>query len=248
LCGNWSEALDHFKQCLTLNQRVGQSKEIAKAYANLGNVYVLKGEAAQARENLLAGLQVAEKIHDPEQICLALNGLGEAELLDGHWQAALTCLQRSVQTASETGAKEHLAQASWLLAEAELDAGLPGEAERAARHALQLAQEMGVRQIEASAYRVLGTIEHQVQHLREAEDDLSRSIGIFNELKNTYEAARTELELALLYTDEGMQLDAQALLQHCYDTFTRFGVETYRQRASEALTRMNGQHGQVLID
>ena len=169
-----------------------------------------------------------------------MNGLGWAELLDAHWDTAIDYLQRSVRTASETGAKEQLAYASCLLAEAELGAGKSNEAERAARHALQLGQELGIRQIEADAYRALGAIERRGRRLREAEADLSRSIGIFNELKNAYEAARAELEMALLYNDEGMQLDAQALLQHCYDTFTRFGVEIYRQRAAEALARANG--------
>ena len=94
---------------------------------------------------------------------------------------------------------------------------------------------MGNRQTEASAYRVLGAAERASRLWREAETDLSRSISIFGELKNQFEATRAEFELALLYRDQGLELDAHALLEHCYDSFSRFGVEGYLRRTEEAL-------------
>ncbi|MGB8645699.1 MAG: tetratricopeptide repeat protein [Anaerolineae bacterium] len=241
LRGEWTEAIEHFKASLDLNRRMGQPQGIAGAYTNLGHVYLSKGDSASAREYIESSLGVAQKIHATDQICEALNLLAEVEDLDQHWTAAIQHLQASMQMAAETGAKERLAQAAYILGEAQLGAGQPGEAERSARHSLQLAQEIGSKPIEASAYRVLGAIERAGLRWREAESDLSRSIGIFNQLKNQYEAARAELELALLYEEQGVYLDARSLLQRCLDTFTRFDVQNYIERTEKALVQVRAQ-------
>jgi tetratricopeptide (TPR) repeat protein len=234
LC-DWTQAISHFERSLEIRQRIGQANGLCNAYTNLGRVYMLTGEATQARKYIGAARKIAEKIHDPDQICLSLNALAETELLDQNWREATLLLEASLQTATEIGSKDHLAQASRILAEARLGEGLLSEAAGSAQQALELAQEMGNRQTEASAYRVQGAIERTGHHWREAQADLSRSIGIFGELKNQFEAARGEFELALLYRDRGMRKDALALFERCYDSFARFGVESYRQRALEAL-------------
>jgi hypothetical protein len=82
---------------------------------------------------------------------------------------------------------------------------------------------------------VLGAVERAQKCWHEAESDLSRSIGIWGELKNAFEQARAEFEVALLYREQGMELDAHALLERCLDTFMSFGVEPYRTRVQEAL-------------
>jgi hypothetical protein len=54
-------------------------------------------------------------------------------------------------------------------------------------------------------------------------------------LKNRFEAARAEFELAFLYRDEDKQLDAHALLVRCFESFSSFGVERYLRQVEEAL-------------
>jgi adenylate cyclase len=235
LC-DWDQAIFHFRRSLEIRQRIGQAKGLCNAYTNLGRVYVIKGESGLAHEHIIAAKKLAEKIHDPDQICLALNALAETELLDENWDTAITLLEASLRTAAEIESKDHASQAYQLLAQACLGGGDVQEAIRNARHALLVAEESGNRQSEASAFRVLGAAERAERRWHEAESDLSRSIGIFGDLQNQLGAARAELELALLYRDQGMQLDAHALLERCRDSFSRFGVEAYRRRAEVALS------------
>jgi tetratricopeptide (TPR) repeat protein len=242
--GEWNEAIHHLQRSLQLKQRIGDAKRLPLAYSNLGLLYVYKGDAAQARGLLGDGLKLAVKIHDPNQICLALNGLAQAELLEEQWSAAIELLTKSLESATQTGAKDQLADANWIMAEAELGAGHLEAAERYAREALQLAQEMGLRQYEASAFRVLGKIARLNEAWHESEINLSRSIAIFSELQNQFEAARSEFELARLYLAQGMNLDARALLERCLNTFSRLGAshfQTFAERALEQLEPIQEQ-------
>lgn len=233
--GDWEQAIVHFKKSLEIRLRIGQAKGLCNAYTNLGRVYVLKGDAAVARQHISTARALAEKIHDPDQICLALNALAEAESLDENWNAAIILLEGSLKTAAEIGSKDHISQAFQIMGEAHLGGGDAVRASEDARRALEIAEETGNRQTEAGALRVLGAAERAGGHWQNAEADLSQSISMFCELQNQFEEAKSELELALLYSDQGMRLDSRAMLERCLDSFTRFGVEKYRKRTEDAL-------------
>lgn len=233
LC-EWDKAILHFERSLEIRRRIGQANGLCNAYTNLGRIYVLRGETAQAREYLRAARTLAERIHDLDQTCLALNVMAEAELVDENWPAAIPLLEASLHTAAEIGSRDHTSQASQLMAEARFQSGDLTGAVELARRAIEIAQEMGSLQTKASAFRVLGAAECAGQNWTEAETHLSQSIGIFDELKNEFEAARSELELALLYRDRGTDLDSRALLERCRDRFSRLGVKAYVRRTEEA--------------
>lgn len=233
--GEWDEALPHLQASLELKRRTGDAKFLASAYNNLGYYYLYKGDTTRARELLTTALSHTEKLRDTNAMCLALNALALTDVTDGEFSHAVALLEQSINAAEEMGAREALIEGEWILAEAELGCGKVGRAQAIAQEALEAAQTHGMKQAEASALRALGMIGRVTQNFSAAEPNLHRSLALFNELQNPFEAARDEFELGLLYRDKGWLTEARAQLEASYQTFERLGAAIFTQRAQNAL-------------
>lgn len=232
--GDWDHALPHLQQSLELKRRIGDAKFLAGAYSNLGYFNLYKGELAAARELFETARRHAEKIHDSNAACLALNALALADVFSGNYGQAVNLAQQSIAQARTVGAREALIEGEWILADAEAGCGNLGAARAAAQDALQQAQQHGMKQSEASALTSLGAIERLAQNEEAASGHLHRSMALFDELQNPFEAARAELELGLLYRDRRLWNEARARLEHSAETFQRLGAAVYLQRAQAA--------------
>ncbi len=236
--GRWDEALPHLERSLELKRRTGDAKFLAGAYSNLGYYHLHKGDLARARELFELARRHAEKIRDTNATCLALNALAQAAMLENDFDGAAALLGSSIAQAQAAGAREALIESQWILADAELARGNVEEARRLAEQALEQAQQYGMKQSEASALRTLAGVEHRAHNLTTAESHLHRSLALFDELQNPFEAARTELELGLLYLDKHMWREARAQLHQSQATLERLGEANQRRRARAALKRL----------
>ena len=78
---------------------------------------------------------------------------------------------------------------------------------------------------EGCTRRVLGSIHHARGQAQEAEVQLQHSVRILEGLASSYEAARTAIQLAALYADQGDEIQATRLRQQAIATFERLGAE-----------------------
>lgn len=233
--GEWDNAKPHLERSLELKQRIGDAKYLASAYNNLGYFHLYKGDTARARELLEAARKHAEKIRDANATSLALNALAQTDVVDGNFDRAAALLEASIAAAEAMGALEPLMEGQWMLAEAELGRGNVERARANAIRALEAGQTSGMKQVEASALRSLGAAERAAKNFPAAESHLLRSLALFHELQNSFDAARDELELGLLYFDKGMKQEARTHLQNSHATFERLGAANFTHRAQDAL-------------
>ncbi len=233
--GKWDNALPHLNVSLELKQRISDAKQLALAYHNLGLYYLYSGDLARARDLFSLARKQAEKIRDTNVLCHALNGLAQADVVDGRFDDAAQFLRESIAQANETGAREALIEGHWMLAEAELGRNNLQAARQNAMHALEASRAYGMKPTEANALRALGMVERAARNFAAAEDPLHRSIELFDEQQNPYDAARSELELGKLYVEQGMTEQARIHLEHCRLVFDRLGAQHYARRAHDAL-------------
>jgi tetratricopeptide (TPR) repeat protein len=234
--GEWDEALPHLEKSLEFKRRIGDAKNLPAAYTNLGHYYLYKGDTQRAREYLGTARRQAERLKDSNILSYILNALAFADLLDERWDAAATHLELALNKARETGALEAMLESQWMLAETELELGDRERARRIAGEALDGAQTHGLKQAEASALRSLGAVERALGNFPAAESHLHRSLALFNELQNPFEAARAELEMGQLYFARSMVDEAKSHLEKSRSTFERLGASLYAEHAGAALT------------
>jgi class 3 adenylate cyclase/tetratricopeptide (TPR) repeat protein len=231
--GDWGQAIDYNNRGLALAQRVGQTSTIFQFLNNLGYIYILRGDSRRAREFLARALPLAERSRDAHQICATLNNYVEVAIQEGNPDEALTMLERSQARAITTRNVSDIVQTHWLLALTKLALGDPKAAEEAARRALRTAEEAGLKGYEGRASRALGSICVAQNRLSEAEVLFQLALSVFQMLKDRYETARTDLELARLFQQ---RMDLENMRQYAemaLETFTALGAEADRKRALE---------------
>ena len=232
---NWDKALTHFEQALEIRQKIGEAEGISQLNNNIGNLYRHKGDYAHATELFQAALNIALRTKNDNATCLALNNWAHVDALQGQFENAIAHLERSLAIATEMGHKEHLAEAHWLLAEARLGRDELEAAGDSAQEALKLASEIGRQLIEGQVLRILAKIARAQHNLVLANNYVQKSFDIFGSLKNPFELAISQVELAIVQRDCRQYAEARTTLETAYATFSRLGAEGERKRARAEL-------------
>ncbi len=108
--GNNGTAEDYAEQALVIAAALPGSIELARAYSNRSQLYMLKSENAQAIAYGKKALELAESVQSHEVISHALNNIGTAKWASGDKQG-LSSLINSLQIAEEHHLEEHVARA-----------------------------------------------------------------------------------------------------------------------------------------
>jgi ATP/maltotriose-dependent transcriptional regulator MalT len=230
--GNWDRAIDYYERGLALTLRVGQASTIFTIYHNLGELYTRKGETAVARKYLSQALEVAESSGNVHQMCAALNNMAEVELAEGERAAAIETLNGSLARARTTGNKSDQAQAHLLMAQALLAGADLSGADAAAQQALQIAADAKLTPFEGRALRAMAGVRRAQGRPGEAAELLGRARANFDQLKDRYELARTDLELAELHGATGDALAKTEAALNARAVFAALGADADRRRAS----------------
>lgn len=229
--GDWNKALYHFEQSLEIKEKIGDIEGVARLNNNLGELYRAKGDYVRAMELGQKALAIGELIKSGRIVLLALNNLAYIKLLQGQFEGAILDLNRSLNTAIDMGSRELQADTQRLLGEAYLGEKQMDQASHAALQALTITTEIGNRLIEGQVLRTLGRISFAKADLAGAGRHFQASLSIFSNLKNPFELAETQAELALLECMRGHSSQARQLLETACATFERLGAETEIQRA-----------------
>jgi tetratricopeptide (TPR) repeat protein len=129
------------------------------------------------------------------------------------------------------GSRELEADTQRLLGEAYLGEKQMDRASHATLQALTITTEIGNRLIEGQVLRTLGRISFAKADLEGAGRHFQASLSIFTNLRNPFELAETQFELALLERMLGHSSQARQLLETACATFERLGAESETQRA-----------------
>lgn len=203
---------------------------------NLSEVYRERGDYSHATELAERALAIGEKIRNNNTILQALNNLAHVKVLQGAHAEALPFLNRCLALATEKGSKERIAEAQWLMAQVALSRGEIGSAAEIAQRALTLAQPIGKR-YEASILRTLAQIATAQHQLADARGFIEQSITIWSGLKNRFEIAKCQRDLAGTQRSEGEYANAEATLRQAIETFSQLGAIDELKRTRAELDR-----------
>lgn len=244
--GAWQASEEHFQRALTIYSRGLYQEAIAVQYSNLGLLHLGMGKFDEAEGELKQSLAISEKIGNDLYACRALNNLAQLEWWRGNFGDALERVGKALALAEKVGDKEQRSEGSWIQAQALLSVGDLEQARNSMRLSLELAREIKDQQNEGAALRALGTIERQEGEWEAAKTNLISSVQIFRNLKVRFEAAKSQLELGILYRtmarpggrDSGLLEEASVTLNSALETFEEIGARHLLALAQDELARL----------
>ena len=103
---NEKKSKDYAEQIMSLSKKIGYEKGICMAYWSYGYINSYRSNYAEALDNLLKGLKVAEESGDKRLISTSLNYIGLIYNNKQDYKKALDFLKRSIDIAEECGYEE----------------------------------------------------------------------------------------------------------------------------------------------
>ncbi len=201
--GVYDQASNYYYKGLNLAEETGNLCWKGILYNNLGVLDNDKGEWKEALGFFEKSLKIREQYGDRRGMVSALDNLGVAFLSQGQLEKALTHLDESVKLCEDIGAKEVLPFIQADLGEAYFKLN---DFENA-RHYLESALEVSLKQSSKLAMgiakRSLARFYSGLKDWEKAEELFEESAKIFENLKSTFQLARTE-------SDEGLCLAQKA--------------------------------------
>jgi tetratricopeptide (TPR) repeat protein len=246
--GQWPEADDCYRRAREIFNQTGDVLHQAFADNNLGGIALNQGKLNDALRYYEESLQSLEQIGGSPYVIGALHmNLGatyirrlesrvqgprsrvqsqdQATLDSGLWTLDLSEAKRHLTTGedyfAQANSRDFLPELRRHFATAALVGGDLVEAETQGRQALDLARELTMRGEEGSSLRVLGEIARAQGHNQQAEQHLTESLAVLQEVGDEYEMARTQLSLGKLQLDKGDIEQASTLLESCIAVFER---------------------------
>ena len=233
--GNYKAALDAFEQALHIRRDIGDLVGVSITLNNLGTVSQDIRDDARALALFEEAYEVAKETGDRNRIALILTNLGETHNRLGSSAKAIALLKQAEDIADELGDRLGLAEAVRGLGKAYLARREYTKARECTQRAVELFSETESKVQLGVALRSLGEVTAAARGggagLRDATAHLKRSIGIFEEVGNEVELARSCRAYAELLrqspdhtSNPAIAAEARALAKRAEDIFARMRI------------------------
>jgi serine/threonine protein kinase/class 3 adenylate cyclase len=211
---NLATARECFVQAIQVKQRFGNKRSISRSYRRLGRVYLDWRFLDEAEEQFQAGLQLSLQGQDERGRANSIHYLGRVFLARGeqealsarqgrarrHWSRARELFDASIQALQDSPNLAHSHRNRGLLAMLEGDFALAeSHLERAATIFEQTEHADGLARVKVAR----GLLARQQGRPEDSERLLRAALTHFDHIADTYEAARTQLEIARTLNEEG---------------------------------------------
>lgn len=230
--GRLEEAIAHYQAGLQKARDLGSRAHEVRNLAGLGEVYILRGEAAEAERSFAAALEGAKALGNRRMTAIAEGNLAAALELRGELSAATEGYERSRRDFEEAGDFWRAAAVSIYLGDTERAAGNVGAARAHGERGLAALDGAGDGFYKAWALESLGTLSLLEGDLARARTLLARSLELRSRAKERFGVAKSQLGLAAVAVEEGKASEAEKLASKAAETFRSAGS---KEREAAAL-------------
>jgi tetratricopeptide (TPR) repeat protein len=240
--GEFTEGIARGEESIQIAESVGQPFSLAVAYAGLGNLYMRKGELAEAIRLLERGLELTLMGNIPLWFPRIASDLGLAHALAGHFEDGLPLAKRAVERAASMQLMVGHSLLVTSLGEVWLLTGRLEEAAESASLALTLARKHEERGYEARALRLLGELawQHDPPDVDGAAEYCRQACALAGQLGMRPLVAQSHLWLGKVYGRAADRSRAEEQLVMATELFRELGMPFWARQAETALATGSG--------
>jgi DNA-binding NarL/FixJ family response regulator len=212
LHGAWEDALEWAQRAADWLSRPTPKPDAASAFYQIAEIQRLRGKFAEAEE---AYRQASQWQRSPHL------GLAKLRLAQGQVEAADAAIRRLMEDVQEGGRRARVLEA---YVEITLAAKDVVAARAAADELKEIAVQRDVPYLAALSARANGAVLLAEGHSRAAMTELRQSCGIWCDLQAPFEAARTQVLIAMADRALGVEQEALQELTSARETFQKLGA------------------------
>lgn len=237
--GRFRDAREAFEQSLSIRREIGDLLGVVTTLNNIGSVAQDQDDHARSLALFQEAYAVAREVGDKNRIALVLTNIGEAHYRLGRPEEAVRILKQAEELCDELGDKLGLAEAIRGLGKAYMLQGDMTRARACISRAVELFTAVRSKVHLGIALRTLGEVTAAggwgEGHTRKARDYYLRAMGIFEEIGNEIEVARTAQACAAFLRKVELSSDPASQAPALQPTLRAMSVEAEQMEARARL-------------
>ncbi len=182
--GAYDQAIEHFRQCIEVNERAGDLYNMGRSYNNMAVVYWSQGNYTQAAEYLQQSLDIFRRIGYAHGTAMCYNNLGGIYFTLGEYERAIENYKQSLEIRQRIGDVQGIADVHNNLGEVYRSLGNYREAQRYLRQAAANLEDLGDKTTLVDTYRLLAEVEVALKNVEDALRYGERALALAQELEN----------------------------------------------------------------
>jgi CHAT domain-containing protein/Tfp pilus assembly protein PilF len=246
---NYSRAFNLLQSSKLVAERLGDKKDVATAWLNLGVVHFAEKRYRQALESYQKSLTINEELGRKSEAARLLSSMGLVQSAMGQPKASLDYFQRSMKVHEELGDKISIAGILDNIAVLHLERENYALAAENYQKALAIYVEVGVTDVVANQLLRLAELEYDQGNDEAAIDYYHRALAKFDQIKDKRSRGYVLHTIANLHYTQGDYAQALGYYQASLTAAEEAGS---KEGASSALLGiglvhlLNGNHAQAL--
>ena len=221
--GDLDSAFLVLEKWLSLSGSDEISVDTANAYANLGNLYITRGELNKAKEKYQKSLTINKVLGSEEDMAGDYGNLGVLYLIRGEYEHAEEMYQKSLTINEALNYKEGMARDYGNLGILYKNQGKLEQAEVMQQKSLTINEALGDKERMAGGYANLGILYMTRCELERAEEMYQKSLDINETLGHKEAMALDYGNLGVLYKNKGELERAEEMYQKSLDISEALG-------------------------
>ncbi|WP_044204811.1 ATP-binding protein [Flammeovirga sp. OC4] len=154
--GNYTEALDFYKQALLQSDILNDTPQKGYAYINIGNLFYFQGNQYEALKNMKEALIISTKEENDHMIGYCYMNLGDIQLSSGKYDVALENYKKARKARLAISDTNGIAVAEFSIGKALLSGGKPHLARTKFLAALEEAKKTDYKSLQYKCYEQIG--------------------------------------------------------------------------------------------
>ncbi len=233
-----SRSVEYHELALTSFRKLSNAPAEARCYLNLANSLSVLDRFEEADHAYLLSERMSQRLGLTDLHIQAKYNRAYLSFLRGRYSEAIQAFGELREHFNREGSRRHSALCDLDESEIYLHLNLTKDALNLARRAAEAFKELGNKYEQAKATAFVGLALTGNQQYSKALDTFRESQTIFEEEKNLYWAAATELYRAQVFFLGQRFWEGQALARSAYDRFTQLNNPSKRAMSLVLLTRI----------
>lgn len=229
--GRKQEAQERLQRAIAGFRATHDMRNLGKALANAGNLYIENREMDLARQSLSEALPIVNSLGSPYEVSTVKLSLGDLVAESGDVAAAVSLYREALRSFRMLGDKRNQANCLIGLGGLYQLSGRHAEAVESHRAALDFARAIGAAHEQTVAYRGLGTSEAAAGDQEAAIRHLREAIAIADRTQDVHEAVVSREALADVLLAAGDRQSAVRVLEQAVTFGRAEGGEALRVEA-----------------